>query len=157
MTETSKSNFLPDDFQPPEIHYSGDFVIRKLTIHDVIKDYDAVMSSIDHLRGTFGPENSWPSKDMSIEQNLIDLGWHQKEFEERRSFAYTITNNENTKCIGCLYIYPLEDVPQGAQIFFWVRRSAYEEGLESIILNEIKKWLASIWPFERIVFPYRID
>ena len=59
---------------------TNEFRLRMLTIHDVVKDYDAVMSSIDHLRGVFGPHSFWPSDDLTLEQDLIDLAWHQKEF-----------------------------------------------------------------------------
>ena len=61
-----------------------------LTVNDVVKDYDAVMTSVDHLRGVFGPHSTWPRPDLTLEQDLIDLGWHQKEFQRRRSFSYTV-------------------------------------------------------------------
>ena len=46
-----------------------------LKVSDVVKDYDAVMSSIEHLQKTkpFGPNQKWP-KGLTLEQNLIDLG-----------------------------------------------------------------------------------
>ena len=75
-----------------------------LTVNDVVKDYDAVMTSIDHLREFDGPGTKWPSKDLSLEQDLIDLGWHQKEFQKRRSFTFTVVSLDETKVLGC-YIY----------------------------------------------------
>jgi hypothetical protein len=32
------------------------FRIRMLTVDDVVNDYDVVMTSIDHLQGSFWPE-----------------------------------------------------------------------------------------------------
>ncbi len=63
-----------------------------LIVNDVVKDYDAVMTSLDHLKGVFGPKSYWPSAELTFEQDLIDLGWHQKEFQIRRSCTYTIVS-----------------------------------------------------------------
>jgi len=78
-----------------------------LTVNDVIKDYDAVMSSLNHLQGIFGPNSTWPEADLTLEQDLIDLGWHQKEFQIRSSFAYTVVSPDETRVLGCLYIFPV--------------------------------------------------
>lgn len=67
--------FVPTDFKVLDTLENEHFRIRMLSINDVVKDYDAVMSSIEHLKKMF-PTSSWPSKDLTFEQNLIDLGWH---------------------------------------------------------------------------------
>lgn len=33
------------------------------------------MSSIEHLEGVFGEGSDWPSPELTLEQDLIDLGW----------------------------------------------------------------------------------
>jgi hypothetical protein len=45
------------------------------------------MSSQKHLLGLMGSDDGWPLK-LTLEENLIDLGWHQREFTLRHSFAY---------------------------------------------------------------------
>ena len=40
--------FVPSDFTVPEKLETGEFRLRMLTVNDVVKDYDAVMSSFDH-------------------------------------------------------------------------------------------------------------
>lgn len=35
----------------------------------------------------FGALWGWPAADLSIEQNIIDLAWHQKEFQLRSFVA----------------------------------------------------------------------
>ena len=42
--------FVPTDFVVPSRLETSEFRLRRLTVHDVVKDYDAVMSSVDHLR-----------------------------------------------------------------------------------------------------------
>jgi hypothetical protein len=75
-----------------------------LTVNDVVKDYDAVMTSLEHLK-TIWPGGSWP-EGLTFEQDLIDLGWHQKEFQRRTSFAYTVVTPSESKVTGCVYINP---------------------------------------------------
>ena len=42
--------FVPKDFKIPDTLENQHLRIRMLTVNDVVKDYDAVMTSIDHLK-----------------------------------------------------------------------------------------------------------
>ena len=46
-----KRPIVPVDFIVPERLETATFVLRPLTVHDVIRDYDAVMSSVAELKG----------------------------------------------------------------------------------------------------------
>ena len=146
---------VPADFVVPTEHVSDDFRLRMLTIHDVVKDYDAVMTSRETIQGVFGPESDWPTAALSLEQDLIDLAWHQKEFQNRTSFAYTVMSLDETCCLGCVYIYPAPREDYDVQVILWVRQSALASGLEAKVLNTVKMWMATVWPFERVGFPGR--
>ena len=63
---------VPDGFTVPAGLETGRFRLRMLTVRDVVADFEAIR---DRAPG------------LTLEQNLIDLGWHQKEFQTRRSFA----------------------------------------------------------------------
>jgi hypothetical protein len=147
--------FLPADFEIPEKLENEHFRIRMLTINDLVKDYEAVMSSIDRIRGVFGPDSDWPSQDLTIEQDLIDLGWHQKEFQRRSSFAYTVMTPAEDQCLGCVYIYPSNKKDFDAETYLWVRGSAFRDGLEDTLVATIKEWLENEWPFRRVAYPGR--
>lgn len=82
--------FVPTMFQVPARLETPGLELRMLTMNDVMKDFDAVIMSTTHLRGIFG-RGSWP-QGLTLEQNLIDPGWHEKEFQERTSFAHTVLN-----------------------------------------------------------------
>ena len=99
------SAFIPPDFSIPSGISTPEFRLRMLTVHDLVKDFDAVITSADRLRGIFGPDNRWP-EGLTLEQDLIDLGWHQKEFQLRRSFAYTVMSLDEAQCLGCVYVEP---------------------------------------------------
>lgn len=148
--------FIPTDFKVPDTFQNEHFRMRMLTINDVVKDYDAVMSSVKHLQTTkpFGPNHNWP-KDLTFEQNLIDLGWHQKEFQRRSSFAYTVTNLDESKCLGAIYIYPSSNPNYETMIILWVRQSEIENGLDEHLFESVKEWISKKWPFKTIANPGR--
>ena len=90
----------------------------------------------------------------TIELNLVDLGWHQKEFELRRSFAYTVVTPDESEVLGCVYLNPSET--HDAQIKLWVRQSAWDDGgLDPVLEATVREWIATRWPFERVTFAER--
>jgi mono/diheme cytochrome c family protein len=97
--------FLPDEHPIPPGFEGRGFKVRPITIHDVVKDYDAVMTSANRLRERF-PLWGWPPEDgMSLEDDLVDLAWHQKEAQLRRSFkrgavARRVTRARLSVCLG---------------------------------------------------------
>lgn len=144
---------VPEGFAVPAGLVTDEFRLRMLTVNDVVKDYEAVMTSRDHLRGVFGPGSTWPSAELTLEQDLIDLGWHQKEFQNRTSFAYTVMSLGETRCLGCVYIDPAEPEAYNAQVILWVRQSEVASGLEDRLLLAVKNWLTQDWPFGKVGFP----
>ena len=44
---------------------------------------------------------------MSLAENLADLEMHERDFENRAGFTYTVLDPESGDVIGCVYIYPL--------------------------------------------------
>lgn len=146
--------FVPSDFKIPNTLETSSFRIRMLTVNDVVKDYDAVMTSIEHLQKMY-PSSSWPTKELTFEQDLIDLGWHQKEFQIRRSFAYTVVTPDESQVIGCLYINPTTKGSYDASITMWVRASVLDQGLDTILFTAVKQWIAKDWPFKKVAYPGR--
>lgn len=148
-------SLVSKSFQVPEKFETAKFRLRMLTINDVVKDYDAVMTSINHLQGVFGEFSTWPSTDLSFEQDLIDLGWDQKEFQRRTSFTYTVMALDESICLGAVYIYPSIKENIEAEIYLWVRRSEYEKGLDARLEKTVRDWIQAVWPFNHISYPGR--
>ena len=146
---------VPKDFKIPQTLETDKFRLRMLKVSDVVKDYDAVMSSVNHLQGIFGKGSTWPQKDLTFEQDLIDLGWHQKEFQTRSSFAYTVMNPDESQCLGCMYIFPSSKPDYEVDVFMWVRKSEFDKGLDPILFKTVKGWLNSTWPFKKVRYPER--
>lgn len=142
--------FLPPEFTVPAVVQTERFRLRCITIHDAFKDYDAVMSSRDHLWGRFGDIWGWPEAGLSIEQNIIDLAWHQKEFQLRSSFDYAVMSLDEGRLLGCVYIDPPNASGTDADVWFWARQSELSNGLEVELGRFVATWLASGWPFKRV-------
>lgn len=148
--------FLPEDFAAPEGLESERFHLRHITIHDVVKDYEAVMSSQEHLWWMFGDAWGWPPADLTLEEDLIDLAWHQKEAQLGRAFNYAVMSPDETRLLGCVYVDPPEK--QGhydAEVCFWVREDELDTGLEGELEVAVRTWIPSSWPFRKVVYPGR--
>ena len=138
---------VPADFEVPAGLEHERIRLRMLTFDDVLKDFDAICDRVDHdgtPRPPFVP---------TVPLNLVDLGWHQKEFELRRSFAYTVVAPDESEVIGCVYLYPSET--HDARVRLWVRRSAYEAGLDPVLEAAVREWVATRWPFTRVTYEER--
>ena len=147
------TSFVPPEFAVPATLETAEFRLRMLTVNDVVKDYDAVISSVDHLK-TIWPGGKWPAG-LTLEQNLVDLGWHQKEFQTRRSFAYTVVTPSESQVVGCVYIEPTYRQGYDAVVYLWARQSELAGGLEARLHAAVKEWLRSSWPFSAVGFPGR--
>lgn len=155
LTVAQNNPFVPGDFEVPDTLENEHFRIRMLTVNDVVKDYDAVMTSLAHLQEMFLAKWNWPKADLSFEQDLIDLRWHQKEFQMRSSFAYTVVSHDESQVLGCLYINACRKADFDAEIYLWVRESELENGLDSILFSTVKKWIKNEWTFRNPAYPLR--
>lgn len=151
-----KDKFVPDGFIVPVQFETERFRMRMLSAADVEKDYEAVMSSREHLHSMADPEDDdeWPEEDMTIEEDLKDLQRHEDDFVNRRAFVYTVVTIDESLCLGCVYIYPSEAKGYAAEVYLWARQSELANGLEDYLYREVKAWMQK-WPFEQVVFPGR--
>ena len=149
----SPTPFVPEDFHVPETLETPEFRLRMLSVGDVVKDYDAVMTSAGHVSEVW-PGSTWPTG-LTLEQNLIDLGWHQKEFQRRNSFAFTVVSPSEDRVLGCVYIDPTRKKGYDAEIYLWARQSELANGLDARLYETVEKWVAKEWPFKRPGFPGR--
>ena len=151
-----RRRLVPDDFDVPDILEHPRFRLRMLSVNDLVKDYDAVMSSVEHLRTTYSRESgsSWP-EGLTIEEDLVDLGWHQREFTRRSSFAYTMMTPDEGRCLGCVYIMPTRRRGHDGKVEMWVRADELASGLDEELYRTVRDWVADIWPFANPAFPGR--
>lgn len=145
------TQFIPNTFNVPLSAQSTFFKLQPLTIQHAVKDYDAVMSNREYLWQRFGDIWGWPTSDLSLEQDMIDLAWHQKEFQLRSTFAYAVLSLDGMQVLGCVYIYPPQFVGTDAQVWHWVRQRDAEPDLESDLCMFLTDWLFKHWPFKIVL------
>ena len=145
---------VPNDFDVPEVLETERMRLRPLTINDAVKDFEAVMTSEERLRTIHDPGGDWPLG-LTLEQNIIELGWHQTEFQLRTSFAYTVVNLDESEVLGCIYIYPTRNPGYDAEITMWVRQSRVAEGLDEHLFETVAAWIDEFWPLANPAYPGR--
>lgn len=133
---------VPDGFAVPAGLEHERFRLRMLTVDDVVKDFDAICDRVDR------DGSAEPPFAATVTENLVDLGWHQKEFELRRSFAYTVVPPDESQVLGCVYINPSDT--HDACVRMWLRRSAWEDGLDPVLEATLREWLLHEWPFQKL-------
>ena len=155
------SFYPPPNIVPSELR-TAEFVLRPLTAQHVHIDYEALLSSKNMLRLWSG--TPWPWEGFTLEDNLKDLNWHDREQRERIAFTYTILDLTESTCLGCVYIRPLaelaadnpdalQDVATGdAIIRFWVRASRLADGLDRHVLDALIDWFVECWDFSNLLF-----
>ena len=153
MDSRSRRQFVPTEFVIPSELSVANFTLRMLSIDDVDKDFEAVTSSAARLSQVW-PDSGWPAG-LTLRQNLIDLGWHEKEFENRTSFAYTVVAPDESEVLGCVYFYPTDKAGYDAEVFLWVRESEAATDLDKDLFEVVQSWLASDWPFANPAYPGR--
>ena len=104
------------------------FRIRPMTVHDTIRDYEAVAGSPAELGAAFGDPNSVPMP-YTMEQEIIELGWHQKEFQMGFSFTFIVVPLDEHTSFGNVYVFPATRGDFDAEVYTWVRKDQPHEGL----------------------------
>src|SRR3954451_12047175 len=148
--------FYPDEAPVPAELHADEFLLRPLRAADVALDYEAVMATQEVLRR--GSGGKWPRPDFTLEENLADLQGHEADFYARRGFTYTVMDPTETRCLGCVYVYPLEDDGDGRDrdhegvVWFWVRPDGVADDLDRRLLVALIAWLRDDFAFARVFF-----
>ena len=123
-------------------------LIEPLSVNHVVIDFEAVYASRQKLYRKYKNPARWPLN-INLHDNLVDLGWHEKEFRDGASFAYTVINPDRKICYGCIYIIP---TTQGPTLSFWLRSDGQSPLDEATFEVMIREWLARDWKGYKIRF-----
>ncbi|MBW4983920.1 hypothetical protein KZZ07_15355 [Mameliella sp. CS4] len=127
------------DFDPNPLPRSATmqgFDLTPLSPAEVEEDFAAVTGSAHVLRGLFG---DWPNG-LTLEENLYDMGWHDREFLEGRSFAW-IVRDKAGGYTGCAYLYPEMGRRGAANGYVWVVDRPERLALQATVIDEMTPWL----------------
>lgn len=143
-----------------------EFVLRPITAADAEPDHVALMETREHLR--LWEQSAWPEDGFTVEANREDLAGLERRHAEHRAFTYTVLAPGGAECLGCVYVFPTtaaflarstvtalaeeawQDVD--AVVYFWVRASRMETGMDQRLLAALRAWFDGEWGFGRTVY-----
>jgi hypothetical protein len=151
---------LPANFHAPTLLQYANLVAEPLARAHVLEDLEAVNSSGTIIRQTRG--GRWPEGQLTHDFNFLDLAWHEREFRDRKSFAYAVRDSSKRgEYVGCFYLNPLGSrTPLSEKIIalydvdvsWWVTTDGFEGGVYEMLFKGIRKWLGEHFPFENPLF-----
>lgn len=119
-------------------------------------DYKAAQGSRDHLRTTL-QWGSWPSPDMTADQNRGDLERHWQEFERREAYAYTVLHPSGTPCIGCVYLNADKQNTRGLRMAYWVVEDQLANGLDEHVVATVLGNVEAAWPVDQVTISHPVQ
>lgn len=149
------SAFVPSDFEAPVLVEGKGFKLVPLGPELVDVDYEAYMSSIEHLRATFTRSTDWPHPDIDDEAAMQDMLNEQRRFEQRESFAYGVLTPDGGRERGCVYVRPSSKAGYDAEVRLWVTKAEFDAGFDAELYAWTRDWVSEKWPFSNIAYPGR--
>ena len=160
MSITDPNARIPASLATPE------FVLRPITAGDAAMDHDAVMETREQLRTW--EQTSWPEDDFTVEANREDLIGLEQRHAEHRAYTYTVVDPDGSQSLGCVYVFSTSATfltkarvtPLGsddwahvdAVVYFWVRRTRMETGMDERLLAALRDWFRDEWAVQTVVY-----
>lgn len=152
-------SWLPKNFIIPDYFYNEFIRLEPLTSKDAQEDFLLIMEPENrkHIEGSFiGYDDTWPREDFTFEENLEELKLHEVLFQDNKEFNYKIIRQIDNKYIGCFYILPSDEKDVDARVYMWVTKDAFDNGKDTQIFQDLKKWIEEKWTcFNKVDYPGR--
>ncbi|HQS68106.1 MAG: twin-arginine translocation pathway signal protein [Novosphingobium sp. 28-62-57] len=146
---------VPADFKVPTLVEGPGFKLVPLGPDLVKVDFDAYMSSIEHLQKTFSRSTSWPHPGITDADAMKDMEGEQARFQARKSFAYGVLTPDGKREMGSVYVSPSRAPGYDAMVRMWVTKADYDAGFDAQLYAWVQAWVAKEWPFARVAYPGR--
>jgi len=146
---------VPHDFAIPDL-VTANFRLEPLGLRWLAEDFAAVTDTIDHLDGKVMPPSAMADAPaFTIEDDLIELAWHQREFRTRQSFAWIAVDLETMRSRGCAYLFGSPHPDEDAVGFVWARWDPDEPTADEHLYSSVRKWVTDQWPLRNVGWPGR--
>lgn len=155
LASVAQAPLVPDSFPVPTIVEAEGFKLVPLGPALVKIDYDAYMSSIEHLQKTFTRSTAWPHPGITDAEAMIDMETEQARFAQRKSFAYAVLTPDGKRERGCVYVQPSPVPGYDAVVRIWVTKAEYDAGFDAELQAWVMQWMAKDWPFAKVAYPGR--
>ena len=146
--------FVPAAFKVPVGFKSKSYKLVPLGPALVKVDFDAYMSSIEHLQKTFS-NGKWPHAGITMTEAMKDMDEEKERFQTRKSFAYGVLTTDGKQELGSFYLRPSNKQGFDAEASLWVTKAQFDKGFEAVLVKDMKSWIAKAWPFQKVAWPRR--
>jgi SAM-dependent methyltransferase len=119
---------------PISVQTNG-FTLAPLSPPLVKIDFEAYMSSVEHLQKTFTRSTDWPHAGISDADAMKDMETEQSRFAKRTSFAYSVLTPDGKRERGCIYVSPSPVPGYDAQVLIWVTKAEYDAGFDAVTMS----------------------
>jgi hypothetical protein len=150
-----RAPFVAPNFRVPVMVEADDFQLVPLGPAFVKIDYDAYMSSIEHLQKTFTRSADWPRADITDADAMVDMQTEQGRFAKRESFAYAVLTPDGSRERGSVYVSPSPVAGYDAVVRMWVTKAEYDAGFDAQLYAWATNWVKTQWPFKKVAYPGR--
>jgi hypothetical protein len=155
VTTEQAAAFIPQDFEPPVSAQGDGFILKPLGPDVMQADYDAYMSSIEHLQKTFTRSDKWPREGLTLDDAAEDMASEKRRFDARESFAYAVLTVDGSRERGCVYVRPSGKPGYDAAVQLWVTKAEFDAGFDEVLYAWATEWIDSDWPFDKVAYPGR--
>jgi hypothetical protein len=146
---------VPDEFKIPTLS-TDQYRLEPLTNRWVLHDFAAIIETFPHMEGLILPPGSLPSEGTyTLETNVLELAWHEREFRTRHSFAFAAITHDDRREVGCMYLYPSMWPEFDAVGCSWARWDPDDAAADDRFFEEFRSWVAADWPFSQVAYPGR--
>ena len=155
----------PNKPVPSELR-TDEFKLRPIIADDAALDYEAVMDTRVSLR--LWEQSTWPEDHFTVGDNRQDLAEMESRHNAGRAFSYTVLSLDDSECLGCVYVFPHDATflakstvvavgdddwtATDAVVYFWVRSSGMESGMDARLLEALRAWFRDEWQMSNVVF-----
>jgi hypothetical protein len=147
-------------YLPPYSRSTDRLSLEPIAPRITMLDYGAYMSSIDHIRRSYGTGH-FPSPDITLDDASLDTHECWNQFGRGTAFLYAALNPERNEELGCAYLTPTIG---GAGAYetslqFWVVERAIRSDLDRHLLQTMLSWIEEEWEFDAVlhVVPQRYE
>ena len=148
-------SLIPANFNPPTLIETPHFKLVPLGPAVVKLDFDAYMSSVEHLQKTFSRSTSWPRAGISDADAMLDMQTEEGRFKARKSFAYSVLTPDGSRERGSVYVAPSPVPGYDAVVRLWVTQADYDAGFDAELYKWVVDWVRTDWPFRNVAYPGR--
>jgi hypothetical protein len=138
-------------YLPQLFHRSATFSYEPCTPRLRVLDYEAYMSSIEHINRCL--EWGWPEPGIELEYSWIDMWTEWAKIGRGDEYAIVALTQAKDREMGAAYIKPVPDSddPYEAGLYTWVVEDALRAGHDLTLLQDVISWIDAEWDFDRVI------